>query len=266
MASRATRSRNNNSKNTAKRKSNKSRQMTQEPQVTSPGRSSNDWVDPPVSYTSTPSEMNSQGTSEVSPPSSMTSFPSGSSEDREKLYTNSPTTSYRSRPRPGWVQYISKWLPWRTCRWIRDFLTAISHLFTGERWLDGVYSFVLLACFLYCFYIAIEGLLHFVKGVAAQDVDCSVVYVTIPGPIVTVSLIGQTPTDPSHGTYYYSVIDGTTRWLDSVAPPTRTKSPFTTVPVLTPTASSPGFPPTPEVPPPSSLSLTGELSFVSLDL
>jgi hypothetical protein len=134
-----------------------------------------------------------------------------------------------------------------------------------------VYTLILLMGFLCGCWAAIEGILHIVKGVAAQDADCSVVYVTIPGPIVTVSLVGQTPTDPNHGTYYYSVINGTTRWLDSVAPPTRSSSPNTSASGINSVSSGitttppPGHPPTiPGVPPsPGNPSATCMSSFLS---
>lgn len=254
MSSHAARWRNN--RNAAKQKSIQAGQQI--PQAITSGTSSIDFSDPFIFQIAT--AMNSKSTSEVSLSSSMTSFPSAWSEDREKLYADPPLTPYRPRPRPGWVQQFSRWWPRRTCRWICNFSTALCRLFTGERWVDGIYSLVLLACFLYCFYTTMDGLLHLVKGAAAQDIDCSVVYVTIPGPIVTVSLIGQTPTDPSHGTYYYSVINGTTQWLDTITPPIRTRTSFATIPVLTPTASASGPSPTPGVPPPSSLPLTGKFS------
>ena len=260
MSSHAARWRNN--RNAAKKKSDQARQRTRNSQAISSGTSSIDYSDPFIVQLAT--AMNSTGTSEVSPSSSMTSFPSAWSEDREKLYAEPPMTPYRPRTRPAWVKHMSRWWPRQTYRWICDFSTALYRLFTGERWVDGVYSLVLLACFLYCFYTTMDGLLHLVKGAAAQDTDCSIVYVTIPGPIVTVSLIGQTPTDPSHGTYYYSVINGTTQWLDSITPPTRTKTFFSTLPVLTLTASAPGPPPTPGLPPPSSLPSTGKSHSASI--
>ncbi|KAF1945660.1 hypothetical protein EJ02DRAFT_304470, partial [Clathrospora elynae] len=47
--------------------------------------------------------------------------------------------------------------------------------------------------------VALELLLKMIPVVAAQDLDanCSVVYVTVPGPIITVSLVGASPTNPA---------------------------------------------------------------------
>ena len=219
-----------------------------------------------VTETPASSQMSDKGTSEAPTPSSMTSFPSTVFENQEKLYAKQPIASQwpikKLEREPG----FSKWIPWRTYRWTRDFVTALCRLCTGERWLDALYSLGLLACFICCLYITVEGLLHLIQGVAAQEADCSIVYVTIPGPIVTVSLVGQTPTDPNHGTYYYSVVNGTTRWLDSIAPPTPTRTLSTTIPNFTPTPSSPGQPSAPGVPPPGNPLSTSMSYFLDHDL
>lgn len=219
-----------------------------------------------VTVTPVSSEMSDKGTSEAPTPSSMTSFPSALFEDQEKLYAKQPIASQWPARSSERKRQFSKWIPWHTYHWIRDFVIALSRLCTGERWLDGIYSLGLLACFICCCYITIEGLLHLIQGVAAQDADCSIVYVTIPGPIVTVSLVGQTPMDPNHGTYYYSVINGTTRWLDSIAPPTRTNTFSTTAPGFTPTPTSPGQPSAPGAPSPGNPPSTSMEYFLSYDL
>ncbi|EDU41398.1 conserved hypothetical protein [Pyrenophora tritici-repentis Pt-1C-BFP] len=48
-------------------------------------------------------------------------------------------------------------------------------------------------------YIALEFVLKALPGVVAQafDGNCSVVYVTVPGPIITVSLVAASPTNPA---------------------------------------------------------------------
>ncbi|KAK7184568.1 hypothetical protein PSPO01_09239 [Paraphaeosphaeria sporulosa] len=174
-------------------------------------------------------------------------------ESQEELFSKHPPADYQHqhRQRHNWLPQPSRWWLCRAFRWIRDFTTVFLRLLMSEHWVDQVYTLVLLVGFLCGCWAAIEGVLHIVKGAAAQDIDCNIVYVTIPGPIVTVSLVGQTPTDPNHGTYYYSVINGTTRWLDSIQPPTRSRSP--TLPASGQNPISPGIttsPPPSQVPTP----------------
>ncbi|KAF9733143.1 hypothetical protein PMIN01_08826 [Paraphaeosphaeria minitans] len=197
-------------------------------------------------------------------------------ESQEELLSKHTPADYQHqhqhRRRHNCLPQLSRWWPCRVLSWIRDFTAAFLHLLMTEHWVDQVYTLVLLVGFLCGWWAAIEGALHLVKGAAAQDADCSMVYVTIPGPIVTVSLVGQKPTDPNHGTYYYSVINGTTRWLDSIAPPTSSSSP--TLPVSRPNPASPGITtssapsqaPTPGLPPPpgsSSVTRTSTLLNIS---
>jgi hypothetical protein len=210
-----------------------------------------------------------RGTSEQPTPPSMSSWLSFL-ESQEELLAKHPKAYYKYQPRrrPLWLPQPSRWWPCRTFRWIRDFIPAFVRLLVSEHWVDQVYTLILLVGFLCGCWAAIEGVLHIVKGVAAQDAGCSVVYVTIPGPLVTVSLVGQTPTNPNHGTYYYSVIHGTTRWLDSIAPPTQPNSPntpssgtssmssgITTPPPPGHAPTSPGVPPSPGNPSATRMSL-----------
>ncbi|KAF2445680.1 hypothetical protein P171DRAFT_520431 [Karstenula rhodostoma CBS 690.94] len=183
-------------------------------------------------------------------------------ESQEELLAKHPPAYYQHQPRrrPNWLPQPSRWWPCRTIRWICNFIAAFLRLLVSKHWVDQVYTLALLVGFLCGCWAAIEGVLHIAKGAAAQDADCSVVYVTIPGPIVTVSLVGQTPKDPNHGTYYYSVINGTTRWLDSIAPPTRSSNPTSSAPGANPIspgittippssqAPAPGLPPPPGSP------------------
>ncbi|KAF2676361.1 hypothetical protein K458DRAFT_437384 [Lentithecium fluviatile CBS 122367] len=168
-----------------------------------------------------------------------------SKEQLESLVPPRP----RSRWWKRWMPRPCGWWPCRTCRWIRDFIAAVFRLVFTQYWLDLLYTLGLAIAFAFSCWVAIEGLMHILKPVAAQDADCSVVYVTIPGPIITVSLIGATPSDPNHGTYYYSVINGTTHWMNSIAPPTRFSTLITTTPGVTTTPpaglpSASGRPPT----------------------
>ena len=194
-------------------------------------------------------------------PSTMSSWlPFLESQEGSLAKDSAAYQHYQPRRRPNWLRKPSRWWPCRTFRWIRDFIAAFFRSLLTEHWMDQVYTLLLLVGFLFGCWAAIEGMLHLVKGAAAQDADCSVVYVTIPGPIVTVSLVGQTPTDPNHGTYYYSVISGTTRWLDSIAPPTRSSNPtisasgaMSVSPGIT-TTPPPGMPPPPGSPPTTCMS------------
>ena len=118
-----------------------------------------------------------------------------------------------------------RWLPCRAYIWCRDLSTALYRTCSGDRRMDVFLSVCLLATTMIAAYIASEFILLVFKPVAAQDLtpdaNCSIVYVTVPGPIITVSLIGATPSNPARATYYFSVINGSTQWLDSVAPPSR---------------------------------------------
>lgn len=157
-------------------------------------------------------------------------------ETQEELHVLKDPLAYQHQ-RSNWLLKPSSWWPCRTCRWIRDFVAAFFRLLLTEYWIDQVYTLLLIVGFLLGCWAAIEGVLHSVKGAAAQDSSCDAAYITIPGPIVTVSLVGQTPKGPNHGTYYYLVINGTTRWLDSVEPPTTAVSLPTGSPLTTGTAS-----------------------------
>ncbi|KAF2201213.1 hypothetical protein GQ43DRAFT_480912 [Delitschia confertaspora ATCC 74209] len=105
----------------------------------------------------------------------------------------------------------------RLWTWLTSF--ALVRAMLRNTYHEAVYNILLLIIYGSGIWIAFKGILHMVKPVSAQS-DCSIVYVTIPGPIMTVSVIGATPTDPAQGTYYYSVVNGTTQWLNSIAPPT----------------------------------------------
>jgi hypothetical protein len=99
----------------------------------------------------------------------------------------------------------------------------------------GIFSLLLWGA-----YFTLDSFLTAIPGAAAQEFDgnCSVVYVTVPGPIITVSLIGASPTNPARGTYYFSVINGTTEWLNSITPPSRFSTLVTQTPEITPIVSS----------------------------
>jgi hypothetical protein len=107
---------------------------------------------------------------------------------------------YYIRPnRARWILQPQNWWP---CRWVLHFTTALVRGFRGRYWKDFLLTFSLLAASLFAGYFALETILGTVKGVYAQEVpeDCSIVYVTVPGPIVTVSLIGASPSIPGQGT------------------------------------------------------------------
>ncbi|KAI4645605.1 uncharacterized protein J4E79_010783 [Alternaria viburni] len=127
--------------------------------------------------------------------------------------------------RPRWGFKPRNWWPCRTIQWIYRFCVALTRI----RWTDKQTSkdLILTLAFIGIVvaggYVALDVLLNAIPGVSAQAVDgnCSIVYVTVPGPIITISLVGASPTNPAKGTYYFSVVNSTTEWLDSIAPPSR---------------------------------------------
>ncbi|KAJ4320037.1 hypothetical protein N0V94_003602 [Neodidymelliopsis sp. IMI 364377] len=155
----------------------------------------------------------------------------GAEEERDSIGSHESTyrkpgeipqvTEGQGRPNKAWFQNIRphSWRPCPLYRWLRDLVVTFYTGLSGPRKLDFFLSIVL---FLTCVYVAYAALdfmlLGLIKPVKAQDIveaaNCSVVYVTIPGPIITVSLIAATPSDPARGTYYYSVINGTTEYCD----------------------------------------------------
>ncbi|KAI0576623.1 hypothetical protein TUN199_05398 [Pyrenophora tritici-repentis] len=106
--------------------------------------------------------------------------------------------------------------------------------------MDLVVTVIFFIATIFAGYIALEFVLKALPGVVAQafDGNCSVVYVTVPGPIITVSLVAASPTNPARGTYYFSVVNSTTRWLNSIAPPSRFSTLITRTPEITPIVSS----------------------------
>ncbi|KZM22400.1 hypothetical protein ST47_g6412 [Ascochyta rabiei] len=130
----------------------------------------------------------------------------------------SPRTTKKPGPsKQNWRRLIKRpsWCPCRLYLWLGEFLSALARGFQGPRRADFFLSLGLFLVCSYVTYVALDFVLFgLIKGVKAQNVvdaaNCSVVYVTIPGPIITISLIAATPSDPARGTYYYSVINGTT--------------------------------------------------------
>ncbi|KAF1931935.1 uncharacterized protein M421DRAFT_2546 [Didymella exigua CBS 183.55] len=121
---------------------------------------------------------------------------------------------------------LKTWWPYRMYLSMRIFLLAVIKGFQGPRKFDFIITFGFLLVCCYAAYTTLDFIFTgLIKGANAQALveaaNCSVVYVTIPGPIITVSLIAASPTNPAQGTYYYSVVSGSTEWLNSVAPPSR---------------------------------------------
>ncbi|KAF1916046.1 hypothetical protein BDU57DRAFT_538382 [Ampelomyces quisqualis] len=149
-----------------------------------------------------------------------------------------------------------RWWPCRAYRWTRDFGLAFGRALHGPRWLDTFMTLSVACLVMFTGYIAVELLLRLLQPVSAQttfvDANCSIVYVTVPGPVITVSLINASPSNPAQGTYYFSVVNGTTEWMNSIAPPSH----FSTLPTKTPDT-------TPVV---SSISVTPSSSFSSSGL
>ncbi|EAT89385.1 hypothetical protein SNOG_02654 [Parastagonospora nodorum SN15] len=58
------------------------------------------------------------------------------------------------------------------------------------------------------------------------------------GPIITISLINASPSNPAKGTYYFSVVNGTTEWMNSITPPSQFSTLITKTPEITPIISS----------------------------
>lgn len=153
----------------------------------------------------------------------------GHAETPQTLQSPDKTESWFSawysklRPKTRW--------PYRAYTRGRTVVVALFRSFMGSRQVDCLIVLGFLLVCSYIAYIALDFILTgLIKGVNAQDLiraaNCSVVYVTIPGPIITVSLIAASPTNPAQGTYYYSVVSGSTEWLNSMAPPSRTGIPI----------------------------------------
>lgn len=121
--------------------------------------------------------------------------------------TNIGTRIHSARRRRQWYLKLRSWWPCRTYRLLRELIAALSNIRWNDqqRFRDLV---LVLGLFIVSFltgYIVIEFALGLIKGVSAQDMDtnCSIVYVTVTGPIITVSLIDVPPTDPAHGTCFF---------------------------------------------------------------
>ncbi|KAI4613944.1 hypothetical protein J4E80_006632 [Alternaria sp. BMP 0032] len=102
-----------------------------------------------------------------------------------------PKTTTAARPRWGFKP--RNWWPCRIIQWIYRFFVALTRI----RWTDKQTSkdLILTLAFVGIVvaggYVALDILLSAIPGVSAQAVDgnCSIVYVTVPGPIITISLV-----------------------------------------------------------------------------
>ncbi|CAN9428023.1 unnamed protein product [Alternaria alternata] len=148
----------------------------------------------------------------------------------------------KSPKQPLWGFKPGGWWPCRALKWTYQFFLALVRIHWTDRQTlqDLVLTLVLVGLAIAGFYVVLDFLLRALPGVAAQGLDgnCSVVYVTVPGPIITVSLIGASPTNPARGTYYFSVINGTTEWLNGISPPSRFSTLVTRTADITPIVSS----------------------------
>ncbi|KAH4254658.1 hypothetical protein HBI04_015110 [Parastagonospora nodorum] len=141
-----------------------------------------------------------------------------------------------------WGLRPRRWWPCRTYRWTKDLLFALGRACTGPRWYDLLLTLFTVAAVMFAGYVALELGLSMLKTASAQDTStdtgCSVVYVTVPGPIITISLINASPSNPAKGTYYFSVVNGTTEWMNSITPPSQFSTLITKTPEITPIISS----------------------------
>ncbi|KAH9861508.1 hypothetical protein J1614_011255 [Plenodomus biglobosus] len=139
-------------------------------------------------------------------------------------------------------QWGPRTLSWKLCRairWIYNFCVALSRIqWDAQRCRDLLLTLGSIALYMYALYVVLGFIVSQVASAQEMEANCSVVYVTIPGPIITVSLIAASPSNPARGTYYFSVINGTTGWLDSIAPPSRYSTLRTKTPDITPIISS----------------------------
>ncbi|KAF2631380.1 hypothetical protein BU25DRAFT_454835 [Macroventuria anomochaeta] len=124
--------------------------------------------------------------------------------EEAKLEKTSQITTKRVSDQAAWRRKSnpSSWWPCRMYRWTRRFILATIRGFQGPRRADFILTFGVLFVCLYVAYTTLDFILFgLIKGVRAQDIvdaaNCSVVYVTIPGPIITVSLIAAAPSDPA---------------------------------------------------------------------
>ncbi|KAF2735382.1 hypothetical protein EJ04DRAFT_563402 [Polyplosphaeria fusca] len=101
-----------------------------------------------------------------------------------------PKRDRTHRNQRWWRIRPCKWWPCLTIRWLWLFVSVLPNALLRLAWHDVFYMLVV---FLAVFY-ALKGVAEFqfrmFRGVYAQENDgCSIVYVTLPGPIITVSLI-----------------------------------------------------------------------------
>ncbi|CAE6997540.1 hypothetical protein PTTW11_00551 [Pyrenophora teres f. teres] len=91
--------------------------------------------------------------------------------------------------------------PCRTIGWLYRIIVQLAWNCWNDwqTFTDMVLTVIFLIITIFACYIALELLLKALPGVAAQafDGNCSVVYVTIPGPIITISLVAASPTNPA---------------------------------------------------------------------
>ncbi|KAH7081380.1 hypothetical protein BKA63DRAFT_561925 [Paraphoma chrysanthemicola] len=193
-----------------------------------------------------------------------------SNQKRDSVISNTWDDSTRkgaAEPKPTirsrWRLRPSRWWPCRACRWAQNFGVAVIRGLQGPRALDLILTLGLAFAVMFAGYVGVELVLGLLRGVEAQAMisraDCSVVYVTVPGPIITVSLIAVSPSNPARGTYYFSVVNGTTEWMNSIAPPSRFSTLITKTPEVTPVISSLPAIPAPISTQPKELSTPGVL-------
>ncbi|KAH7118955.1 hypothetical protein B0J11DRAFT_509052 [Dendryphion nanum] len=141
----------------------------------------------------------------------------------KKADTTPPIVSVREQPKAPELPTWQQWVLNRIHTWLPQYTLSVAQGILQQDWHNLIILLASAIIFVSGCWVAIEGILKIFAPVLAEE-QCSIVLVTIPGPIITVSLIGGIPTDPPRGTYYFSVIDGTTHWLGGVAPPSRTGS------------------------------------------
>lgn len=128
--------------------------------------------------------------------------------------------------RNRWRRILCGLWPCRFVRWVHAVIAAFARASQGPQRRDLFLTFCLAAICIFVSYTTVELICRMIQTVAAQDTgfDWTVDFVTISDPISTVSLIDATPSDLDHGSYSFSMVDGTTQWLNSIAPPSPTNA------------------------------------------
>ncbi|KAI8938840.1 hypothetical protein NX059_004703 [Plenodomus lindquistii] len=124
-----------------------------------------------------------------------------------------------------WGQKILSWRLFRIIRWVYNFCIVLGRIrWDKQQCRDLIVTLGSVVLYVYSLYLVLGFLASHVASAHNINASCSAFYVTIPGSVPNVSLITASPSNPAKGTYYFAVVNGTTGWLDGIAPPNQTNT------------------------------------------